>query len=130
MTSGYFRTMGYYWSQVVGVHELTFFSIPKYFKSPSASPKKNVQPTFELLTPLSNNQHTFHRKICIKNPAQSANLHHRFTSGMVSATLMMDRCAQGSAGSKVPSLGRTEASRPRPETELGKHKSVSGFYSC
>lgn len=70
-TSGLLDTIGH---RSLAFTSWLFFSIPKYFKSPSASPPKNVQPTFELLTPLSNNQHV-PQKICIKNPAKSANLH-------------------------------------------------------
>lgn len=66
--------MGYYWSQVVGIHELTFLFNSEVFRITKCKSPKTNQPTFELLTPLSNNQHV-PQKICIKNPAKSANLH-------------------------------------------------------
>ena len=165
-TSGLLDTIGH---RSLAFTSWLFFSIPKYFESPSASPKKNVQPTFELLTPLSNNQH-LPLKMCIKNPAKSANLHRlrhgfghshdgslcpricRIKGAILRPSMEIQvesvwnlKIAGGFVGRfnlfgktkrqpwSVLTMGNLEKSQGsafKGDSELGKQKSCSGFYSC
>ena len=83
---------------------------------------KKCSTHFWMLTPLSNNQHTFQQKMCIKNPTQSANLHH-----------LRHGFGHSHDGSLCPRICRIKGAilkAVRRFRTWKTHKSCSGFYSC
>ena len=117
-TSGLWDTIGH---RSLAFTSWLFFQFRSISNHQVQVPKK-CSTHFWMLTPLSNNQHTFQQKMCIKNPTQSANLHH-----------LRHGFGHSHDGSLCPRICRIKGAilkAVRRFRTWKTHKSCSGFYSC